>query len=114
LDRAARVIDPVRANIVVPSVYGPIIVNRHAGEADTLMKFGTSHSHKDIELVCVLARCGGPDALVIDVGACFGAFTLALARVLAETNSRVLSFEPQRWLYHCMCGTLALNDITNV
>lgn len=91
-----------------------MVVNRHSGEYDALAKNGISHSHKDIELVCVLARCAGPDALVIDVGACFGAFTLALARVLAETNSRVLSFEPQRWLYHCLCGTLALNDLTNV
>jgi FkbM family methyltransferase len=51
-----------------------------------------------------------PTDVVADVGANFGAHTLVLARMAAH----VLAFEPQRFVYNALCGTLALNDINNV
>ena len=101
-------------NVVVHTVYGPMIINRHAGEFDCLAKLGKSSTHRDIEIVCTLAYCCGPGALVMDVGACWGTYTLALAKLLAPTGGCVVSFEPQKWLYQAMLGSLALNDITNV
>ena len=109
-----KLLVPASHNVVVPTVYGPMIVNRHAGEYDMMAKCGRSLTHADIEIVCTLAWCCGPDSLVIDVGACFGTYTLALAKLLAPIGGRVMSFEPQMWLYQCMTGSLALNDISNV
>lgn len=105
---------PPRHNQVVDTIYGRLIVNRHAGEYDSLAKYGKSVSHKDIETVCALAYCDGPDVLALDVGACFGTFTLALAGVLADRGGHVMSFEPQRWLFRCLMGSIALNDLDNV
>lgn len=91
-----------------------MIVNRHAAEFDSLAKTGKSSTHADIETVCALAWCDGPDVLALDIGACWGAYTLALAGMLAPRGGRVVSFEPQKWLYQCLMGSLALNDVDNV
>ena len=91
-----------------------MIINRHAGEYDTLAKYGHSLTHADIEVVCMLAYCLGPGILAFDVGACWGTYTLALAKLLAKTGGRVVAFEPQMWLYQAMLGSMALNDISNV
>jgi FkbM family methyltransferase len=48
--------------------------------------------------------------VVADIGANFGAHTLPLARMAAH----VLAFEPQKFVYNALCGTLALNNISNV
>lgn len=101
-------------NAVIETEYGRLIVNRHAGEFDPLAKIGQSGSHHAIINVCTIAYHCGPGALVLDVGACFGAFTIPLAQVLTPLSGTVMAFEPQRWIYHCLCGSVALNDLDNV
>ncbi len=59
------------------------------------------------EILRLLAPEGGT---VIDVGANVGGLTLALAAAVGESG-RVLSFEPQRYCYMCLCGNLALNSL---
>ena len=54
-----------------------------------------------------------PGQTVVDVGANVGTHTLPLAQ-LVGADGRVLAFEPQRWLYYCLCANVALNDLTNV
>ncbi len=106
-------IHPDRHNQVLDTVYGRMIVNRNAGEFDSLAKLGRSSSHREVETVCALAYCDGPDVLALDVGACFGTFSLALAAILESRGGRVLAFEPQTWLWRCVVGSIALNDLTN-
>lgn len=52
----------------------------------------------------------GPDSVVMDVGANYGALTLPLARKARQ----VYAFEPQRPAFCAMAGSLALNGIENV
>lgn len=54
-----------------------------------------------------------PGATAIDAGAHFGVFTVYFAQAVGLAG-RVFAFEPQRALYHIVCGNLALNGLTNV
>lgn len=54
-----------------------------------------------------------PGHVVVDVGANLGAHTIAFAQTVTNTGA-VIAFEPQRGLYNMLCGSLALNSITNV
>jgi len=54
-----------------------------------------------------------PDMTVLDIGANIGAHTVGLSKLL-RGSGRVIAFEPQRTIYHVLCGNLALNDCRNV
>ena len=54
-----------------------------------------------------------PDFVVVEGGANIGALTLPLAN-LAGPSGKVYAFEPQRPIFHMLCGNLALNQIHNV
>ncbi len=54
-----------------------------------------------------------PGDLVFDIGANIGAHTVALARLVGQRGI-VLAFEPIRFLYHLLCGNVAINGLTNV
>jgi FkbM family methyltransferase len=101
-------------NVVIPTIYGPQIINRHAREFDSGAKYGTPCDNKSIESYAAMIACTGPNPLIVDVGGCFGDFTLGFARLLARLAPRIITFEPQAWLFHCIAGTIALNDLSNV
>jgi FkbM family methyltransferase len=54
-----------------------------------------------------------PGDTVVEVGANIGAHTLYLAGQVGP-RGKVFAFEPQRPLFHLLCGNLALNEIFNV
>jgi FkbM family methyltransferase len=54
-----------------------------------------------------------PGMTIIDAGANIGAHTIYFAKKTGS-NGRVFAFEPQRVLYHVLCGNLALNLHYNV
>lgn len=60
----------------------------------------------------LFARLVQPGDTVIDVGANIGAHTVALAQFVGP-KGRVFAFEPQRILYYCLCGNVALNNLSN-
>lgn len=51
-----------------------------------------------------------PDMVVVDVGANIGAFTVELAKIARYVHA----FEPQRHVYHMLCGNVALRNLDNV
>jgi len=54
-----------------------------------------------------------PGSVVMDIGANIGAHTLALAKATGPSGM-VLSYEPQRTLCYMMCGSVVLNELSNV
>jgi FkbM family methyltransferase len=51
-----------------------------------------------------------PGDTVVDVGANVGNMTLAMAAAVGD-RGRVLSFEPQRFPFLCLCANIALNSL---
>lgn len=49
---------------------------------------------------------------VLDIGANMGSFTIPMAK--HKPKMGFVSFEPQRMVYHQLCGNLAINNISNV
>jgi FkbM family methyltransferase len=68
------------------------------------------YSEGEIDLFRQIVR---PGMIVLDIGANIGVFTVYLATAVGSSG-RVYSFEPQRALYHVLCGNLALNALGNV
>ena len=104
-------------SLVVPTVYGQMIVNRHdINQTNALFKTGRSIDHVEIALLSQilggLAGLGG-ELTFLDVGANFGTFSLALAPLVGP-GGKVHAFEPQRILFNMLAGTMALNSLTNV
>lgn len=100
--------------IVLDSVYGKFIIprnNRFQGEA--LVKTGRTHIEGELKNLFVLAETLPSDAIIIDGGTNIGFVTVPLAQKLRNTQARIIGFEPQRQLYNSLCGTLALNGLTN-
>lgn len=71
----------------------------------SLNYYRESHCH-EIELLKQTFNKGS----FIDVGANFGVFTIPLSK---QANY-VYAFEPQKFIYHILCGNMALNKIHNV
>lgn len=63
--------------------------------------------------VGVLLSLIRPGDVVVDAGANIGALTVPLARKVGR-GGRVFAFEPQRTIYHLLCGNLALNELEQV
>ena len=55
----------------------------------------------------------GNGVVALDCGANLGVHTLEFSRLMKDWGY-VYSFEPQRQIFHSLCGSLALNDIKNV
>jgi FkbM family methyltransferase len=104
----------VKNNQIVDTIYGPMIVNRHATEFDPLAKIGKPGDNEAIELYAALIACMGEGQLILDIGACFGSFSLGWVRLLSRFRPKFIAFEPQPWLFNCIAGTMALNDIDSV
>ena len=100
--------------IIVPTAYGQMLLNRHdINQTNALVKTGLAVDHNDIALLAQLIPLLGTDVTVLDIGANFGVFTLALARCVGP-RGKVHAFEPQRVLFHMLAGSVALNSLTNV
>jgi FkbM family methyltransferase len=100
--------------IVVPTIYGQMLVNRYdMYQTNPLFKTGQPSDHSEILLLAQILRMFGPNPTVLDVGANIGTYSLALAQVVGP-NGKIHAFEPQRLIYNLLVGTIALNSLTNV
>jgi FkbM family methyltransferase len=105
----------IKYNVVVPTVYGDVIVNRNDNwQGQMVFGPGISPSHKEIEVLCSLAQMCGPGAVAMDIGANVGFFSLALGKALAPLGGKVWSIEAQRLIFNMVAGTMALNCMENV
>lgn len=107
--------EQVPFGMVVPTVYGPVIVNRHdINQTDALIKTGRAFHHDEIQLLCAFLKDAPPGAVCLDVGANVGLYALAFARALQASAGVCHAFEAQRVFAAMVGGTMALNGILNL
>jgi len=100
--------------IILPTAYGQMLVNRHdINQTGALFKTGVAIDHAEIAMLAQVLQLLGTGLTFIDVGANFGAYTLALARFVGPRGV-VHAFEPQRIIYNMLAGSVALNSLTHV
>lgn len=106
---------PVPFGMVVPSVYGPVIVNRHdINQTNALIKTGKAFNHDQIEVLVNFMRNSPAESVCLDIGANFGLYALAFARVLRERGGVCHAFEAQRIIADMVGGTAVLNGVENL
>ena len=92
--------------VVIESVYGKFIVNRHCDfQADALIKTGKTHIEQELANIFVIIDRLPPGAVVIDGGANIGFFTVPVAQRRKDIS--ILSFEPQRTIHNALAGTFS-------
>lgn len=97
----------MRFNTVVSTRYGSMIINRlDAYVGPCLTEYG-EFSPDELDLLKSLIK---PSSIVLDVGANIGAVSVPLAKHCKT----LLSFEPQPFLFHMLCGNIAINSLVNV
>jgi FkbM family methyltransferase len=100
--------------IIVPTVYGNMIVNRYdINQTNTLFKTGMAFDHQEILILARLWALIGKGSTFLDVGANFGTYALAMSRCIGP-NGTIHAFEAQRVIFNMLAGTMALNGLTNV
>lgn len=100
---------------LVPSEYGLVIVNQNdSNQFASLQEAGRSLDHEDIVFLSDLVPQLPPNPVIMDVGANYGLYTLALGKAAEKVGGKVISIEGQRILSYMVKGSVALNSLTNV
>jgi FkbM family methyltransferase len=110
-----------RYNVVIPTRYGMMIVNRNDSYGHGAERFGVGHElletgefvPEELQAMGQLLGFCAPDPVVLDVGANIGVHTLFMAEAIGP-RGRIHAFEAQRIMFQVLMGNLALNSIENV
>ena len=103
-------------NALIASDYGPIIINTHDAIIGRSISQLGYWAADDIGLIRTLldVQLKKADHLTFyDVGANIGTHTLAIAKTYGS-KVKVRAFEAQRQIFNMLCGTVALNGLSNV
>lgn len=103
-------------NALINSDYGPIIINiNDAVIGAHISKFGY-WAKDDIELIKTLLNyqlSKKETVIFYDVGSNIGTHSLAIGKTFQE-KVKIRAFEAQRQIFNMLCGTVALNGLTNI
>ena len=114
-----------RYNVLIPTRYGNMIVNRHDWESPSgnpeaaygvgsdLFQTGSYQPHELSTIASILQVVLPKAPVVLDLGANIGVHTLVFADMVGE-DGKVYAFEAQRIVFQMLMGNLALNSIENV
>lgn len=106
---------PVHPFTVIESVHGRFIVNRHCDwQIDYLAKTGATHIEHEIAMLVTIANTLSENCVIVDAGANIGLISVPLASAVKARGGAVHAFEVQRPLYMALCGTVVLNDLSNL
>jgi FkbM family methyltransferase len=106
--------EEVSYTVVLPTVYGQVLVNRYdTNQTNALLKTSSAIDTQEIAVMAQLAAQLPQGSTIVDMGANFGLYTLAMARASAARGCTVHAFEAQRVIAYMVCGTLALNSVEN-
>ena len=104
----------VSYTIVLPTAYGQVMVNRYdTNQTNALVKTASAIDTQEIAVMAELAPRLQPGSTIVEMGANFGLYTLAMAKASAGRGCTVHAFEAQRVIAYMVCGTLALNAVEN-
>jgi FkbM family methyltransferase len=90
--------------------HGVCIVNVNDQYVSRGLREGGAWCPHELDLLQRLIPAAGT---VVEAGANYGAHTIAFARFVGE-KGRVYAFEPQRIVFQALCGSVALNCLSNV
>jgi FkbM family methyltransferase len=103
-------------NAIINSNYGPIIINVYdkyiGGHISKLGYWAEDDINVIFELMIILLK-KKESIMFYDVGANIGTHSLALHKLL-NGKIRIRAFEAQRQVFNMLCGTMAINGISNV
>lgn len=100
---------------MLDSVYGRFIVARTcAFQAEALVKTGRTHIESELNNIFAIVDTLPTNAVIVDGGANAGFFTIPVAHRTQGSDTRIVSFEPQRQLFHALGGSLAINGYSHV
>jgi FkbM family methyltransferase len=100
---------------VLESIYGKFLVNRHcAYQADALIKTGTPHIEPELAKILAIVRVLPDHCVILDAGANIGLVSIPIAQDIKPRGGVVHAFEVQRMMFYALCGSAALNDLTNL
>lgn len=101
--------------VTIESIHGKFIVNRHClYQAEALIKTGATHIESELNNIQKIISTLPNYAVAIDAGANIGFVCIPIANLLKKKEGVVFAFEPQRMLYYALCGSAALNDLSNI
>ena len=90
--------------------YGKLLFNKNDRYIGKSLDLYGEFSEGEVELFRQIVQ---PGAVVVEVGANIGTHTLFFARHVGHAGA-VIAFEPQRFVFQCLCANMALNSVTNV
>ncbi len=90
--------------------YGKLLFNKNDRYIGKSLDIYGEFSEAEVELFRQIVQ---PGAVVVEVGANIGTHTLFFARQVGHSGT-VIAFEPQRFVFQCLCANMALNSVTNV
>lgn len=103
-------------NVIVSSDFGPIIINAN----DTVIGRNIIEkgywSKNDIEFIAALMKKQVEkkgNIVFFDIGANIGTHSLAIAKMFGY-QVKIHAFEAQRQIYYMLCGTMAINGVSNI
>ena len=94
-------------NSITRTRYGHLIFNVNDIYLGKALELYGEWSQGEVDLLLSLIK---NDDVVIDAGAHIGTLTVPLA----QKAKIVYAFEPQPYLFHILCGNVAINSLTNV
>lgn len=101
--------------VVAMYKYGKLLLNKNCNlQLSTILATGgVPHTEQELQNMFKLVDTLPDGAIFVDAGANVGLVTLPVA---SHTKGRIkiISFEPQRMLFNCICGSVALNEFYNV
>jgi len=102
-------------NIIQPSDFGPIIVSKNDTIISRTITQNGYWAGDDIQLIGKILEyqlTTKERVVFYDIGSNIGTHTLALGS-LFRNRIMIRAFEAQRQIYYMLCGTVALNNLSN-
>lgn len=103
-------------NTVISSDYGPIIINLNDNAIGRQISQYGYWATDDINIINTLVNVQLDkfgQIVFYDVGANIGTHSLAIAKTHPDTVA-IRAFEAQRQVFNMLCGTMAINGLSNV